>query len=98
MLRQYVICVALVAPIFGACRDSEIVQLEKVRDEVCACKTAKCAEAALDHVPKQNVESSLRAQRIAREMLNCLAATYDKDRPTQDPDAESPEPAPEPTP
>lgn len=87
MLRLYVICVALGAT---ACRDSEIEKLEKARDEVCACKTAKCAEAALDHVPKQNVEASPRAQRIAREMLDCLAHAYELDRPTQDPDAETP--------
>jgi hypothetical protein len=87
VLRLYVICVALSAT---ACRDSEIEKLEKVRDEVCACKTAKCAEAALDHVPKGTVEASPRAQSLAREMLDCLAHAYERDRPTQDPDAETP--------
>jgi hypothetical protein len=90
VLRLYVICVALTV----GCRDSELVKLEKTRDEVCECKSVKCAEAALDHVPKSNVEPSPRAQRIAREMLDCLAALYDQDRPTQDPDAPS---EPEPT-
>jgi hypothetical protein len=91
VLRLYVICVALTA---GACRDNELAKLTKTRDEVCACKTVKCAEAALDHVPKSNVEPSPRAQRIAREMLDCLAALYDAGRPTQDPDAPDPAPAP----
>ena len=91
MLRLYVICVALT---LGACRDNELEKLEKTRDEVCECKTVKCAETALDHVPKSNVEPSPRAQRIAREMLDCLAALYEQDRPTQDPDALAPEPAP----
>ena len=86
MLRLYVICVALAQL---ACADSEVEKLDKVRVEVCACKTAKCAEAALDRVPKGNVESTARAQRIAREMLNCLADVYKRDRPTQDPDAPS---------
>ena len=87
MLRLYVICVALV---LCACRDNELAKLEKSRDEVCACKTVKCAEAALEHVPKSNVEPSPRAQKIAREMLDCLAARYEEDRPTQDPDAPAP--------
>lgn len=84
MLRLFVIFVALAGI---ACSDNEVKKLEKVRDEVCACKSAKCAEAALDHVPKGDVESTPRAQRIAREMLNCLAGLYDQERPTQDPDA-----------
>ena len=93
MLRLYVIWVALAA---GACRDNEIEKLENTRDEVCACKTVKCAETALDHVPKSSVEPSPRAQRIAREMLDCVAKLYDADRPSQDPDEPAPEPAPEP--
>lgn len=91
MLRLYVICVALT---LAGCRDKELDKLAKTRAEVCACKTVKCAEAALDHVPKTNVEPSPRAQRIAREMLDCVAKLYDADRPTQDPDAPEPEPAP----
>ena len=77
----FVISVAL-----GACGDREAEQLAKVRDEVCACKTAKCAEAALEGVPKTNIESTHRSQRIAREMLDCLAEIYEVDRPSTDPD------------
>ena len=86
MLRLFVIFVALAG---SACGSSEIKKLQKTRDEVCACKSAKCAEAALDHVPKGEVESTPRAQAIAREMLDCLATIYKQDRPTQDPDAET---------
>ena len=96
MLRLYVICVALAV---CACSDSEVEKLEKIRDEVCACKTAKCAESALDRVPKSNVEPSPRAQKVAREMLDCVAEVYEAERPTQDPDApieEASEPAPAP--
>ena len=89
MLRLYVICVALAS---GACRDNEIEKLENTRDEVCECKTVKCAETALGHVPKSTVEPSPRAQKIAREMLDCLAKLYDEGRPTEDPDAPVPEP------
>ena len=84
MLRLYVICVALAGT---ACSDNEVKKLEKIRDQVCACKTAKCAESALDRVPTGNVESTPRTQRIAREMLDCLAGIYETGRPTQDPDA-----------
>jgi len=84
MHRLYVICVALA---LGACGDLEAERLAKIRDEVCACKTAKCAEAALGRVPKGNVESNLRTQRIAREMLACLAEIYQAEEPTMDPDA-----------
>jgi hypothetical protein len=90
----FVISVALA----GACGDREAAKLAKVRDEVCACKTVTCARSALEQVPKQAVESNHRSQRIAREMLDCLAEIYDRDRPTADPDAEFPaEPEP-PTP
>jgi hypothetical protein len=79
-----VICVALA---LCACKDSEVAKLGTIRDELCACKTSRCGEDVLGHVPKQDVEPSPRAQQIAREMLNCLATLYDKERPTQDPDA-----------
>lgn len=85
MLGRFVICVALA---LCACKDSEVDKLGKIRDEVCKCKTATCAQAALDQVPKPKLESTPRAQQIAREMLDCVAVLYKADRPTQDPDAE----------
>jgi hypothetical protein len=85
VVLRFVICVALA---LCACKDSKVAKLGKIRDELCACKTSRCGEEVLDRVPKKEVEPSPRAQQIAREMLNCLAALYDKERPTQDPDAE----------
>lgn len=82
--RHFVICVALVA----ACKDHELRKLSTVRDAVCGCKTVQCAEAALADVPKAKVASSPRSQRVARQMLDCLAEIYEADRPTTDPDAE----------
>jgi hypothetical protein len=82
VLRLYVICVALVA-----CSDREADKLAKVRDQICACKTVACAEAALKRVPKHDAESTQRAQRLAREMLDCLAEVYHANEPTLDPDA-----------
>ena len=80
-----VIFVALAA---SACADAELKRLSAIRDTVCACKTAKCAEEALAGVPKKPVASSPRSQRIAREMMDCLAELYELDRPTADPDAD----------
>jgi hypothetical protein len=87
----------LVIPIaLAACGDPELEQLTKVRQTVCACETAACAEAALETVPKGKIESNHRSQRVARDMLDCLAKLYDGQRPITDPDAPV-EPPDEPT-
>jgi hypothetical protein len=79
----FVIWVALAA----GCGDRELEQMSAVRDEVCTCKTVPCAETALAKVPARKVESNTRTQRVAREMLDCLAELYNRGRPTLDPDA-----------
>ena len=38
-------------------------------------------------LPKDTKQPSRKAQQYAREMLDCLAEIYDRDRPTTDPDA-----------
>ncbi len=86
MRRAVVICVALV----GGCRDPEVAQLQAVKDTVCKCKTASCAEDALKKVPQHEIKSGHKAQRVARDMLDCLARIYEADRPTTDPDAPTP--------
>jgi hypothetical protein len=77
-----VICLAL-----AACGDSQVQKLEKVKEAVCACKTARCAETALGDVPQQQIVSNHRTQEVAREMLDCMAKLYDAERPSTDPDA-----------
>jgi hypothetical protein len=77
MFRWVVICVAFAA----ACGDSQEGRLEKVKDEVCACKTAGCAEKAMKAVPQQDVVSNHHSQQVAREMLDCLAKLYEAERP-----------------
>ncbi len=77
MFRRAVIWVALAS----ACSDSQEVRLEKVKDEVCACKTAGCAEKAMKSVPQQDVVSNHRTQQLARDMLDCLAKLYEAERP-----------------
>jgi hypothetical protein len=79
----FVICVALA----GGCDDREANKLAQIRDEVCACKTAKCGETALAKVPSKNIKSTQKSQRIAREMLDCLSELYKAERPTTDTDA-----------
>ena len=83
MKWSYVISVALI----WGCDDHGASKLAKVRDDVCACKTPQCAESALEAVPKQDIVSDHRSQRIAREMLDCLAELYAGERPDDDPDA-----------
>ena len=76
-----VICVA-----FG-CGDREAEQMAKVKDQVCACKTASCADAAMKNVPQGKVKAGHKAQGIAREIMECVAKLNEAERPTTDPDA-----------
>ncbi|MBA3819656.1 MAG: hypothetical protein H0X17_12240 [Deltaproteobacteria bacterium] len=92
MVRALVIGLAVLGA--GACRDPGLAELEAIKDEVCACKTTACGEAAIKKVPQHDVESNHRSQRIAREMLTCMADIYAADTPTTDPDAEQPAPPP----
>jgi hypothetical protein len=77
---------------FAACGDREVEDLVKVRDDVCACGSATaplaCADAAMKHVPKEDVRASRRARAVAREMLDCYARYAETGRPKSDPDAE----------
>jgi len=72
----------------AACGDSQEAKLEKVRDAVCACKTAGCAEVAMKEVPQKDIESNHRTQKLAREMVDCLSKLYDQGKPSTDPDDE----------
>ncbi len=83
----FVICVALALP---ACKDHELKKLASVRDEVCACKTVQCADAAMGKLPSKNVSSTPKSQEIARAMMDCLAELYQAEVPSMDPDAELP--------
>ena len=82
MRSAVVICVALL----GGCGDREAAQLERIKDAVCACKTSSCAEAAMKDVPQSDIKSTHKAQRFAREMMDCLSKLYEDERPSTDPD------------
>ena len=76
-----VICISL-----AACGDSQEAKLAKIRDQVCKCESPGCAEVAMKQVPKAAIESNHRTQKLAREMLDCLAKLYAK--PKADPDGD----------
>jgi len=81
----------------AACHDRELERLTAAKAEVCSCKTASCAEAAIKRLPAGTSESTDRMQAhrrqvIAREMIECLAKLQAAERPITDPDAEDSEP------
>lgn len=77
-----------------ACRDPALDTLTAVKTEVCACKTASCAEQALKRVPQGAIKQMTRAQEISRAMIECNAKLVEAERPSTDPDAEDPAEAP----
>ena len=85
MVRSLVIAVALIG-----CGDNQLDELETIRDEVCACKTPACGEAALKKVRQDKIKSSHKMQRVANEMLTCMSKLSEAGRPTTDPDADAP--------
>jgi hypothetical protein len=86
MVPRALLAIALLC----GCQDRSLEQLKDVKAEVCACKTAECAEAAMKKVPPVEKKADHRLQAVANEMLACLAKVYLKERPKTDPD----EPAP----
>lgn len=80
-------CLAILVMLV-ACKDQDIERLTAIKDEMCVCKTASCAEQAMKRVPKDKIKSTPRTQAIAREMMGCLAKLQAAERPITDPDAE----------
>ena len=89
MHRGLVILVAL----FAACGDEQVERMEAIKAEVCACKTAECAEAAMQKVQQTKLDAKPKVQRLAREMIDCVAELLEEGRPSADPDADT-EPTP----
>ena len=75
----------------AACSDRGSTQVEDISNKVCACKTSKCAQAALDELPKEPPNSSRRVQLAATEARNCLAKLLDEEKPNPDDEAGSDE-------
>lgn len=82
-----------IAFMLAACRDPALDQLTAIKTEVCACKTASCAEQALKRVPQGAIKRMTRAQEVSRAMIECDAKLIEAERPSTDPDAEDPTPA-----
>ncbi|MGE0549669.1 MAG: hypothetical protein AB7O24_20670 [Kofleriaceae bacterium] len=89
---RFVVGAAVVVAI--GCRDEQLEQLERVKAEVCACKTPECADAAMKKVPTENIESSYQSQRVAGALLDCLTKLYRGGPPNTDPDAPVDDPGP----
>ena len=74
---RFVVVLALLA----SCENKELTQLERVKQNVCACKDVACAETAMKSVPTGDLHPSHRQQGVARDMLDCLAKLYDAAKP-----------------
>ena len=85
MYRAFVIGVALFG---GGCHDEAVERLQRIKDEVCACKTPGCGEAAMKQVPTRETKASRQAQLLAHQMVECMSKLYLKDQPSTDPDDE----------
>jgi hypothetical protein len=72
----------------AACKDHDLERLSHVRDDVCACKEASCADQAMARLDKLALASTPRSQAIAREIMECRARLEEAERPSTDPDAE----------
>lgn len=64
---------AMAAVAAGGCKDRRLVQLENVRTEVCRCQDAACVNAALARLPTAGPKRERAAQRVAAEILECVA-------------------------
>ena len=58
-----------------------------MRDAVCACKTASCADDAMKTMPSEEIPSTPHTQHVARTMMDCLSKLYEAGRPSTDADA-----------
>ncbi len=90
MSRLPAIAWLVAAGLLVGCKDPQMDHLRAIRDDVCACKSSACADQAMARVPQTPVASTRRTQRVAREMLDCLAKLYEKTRPTTGPDETTP--------
>ena len=88
-------CLAILVTLV-ACKDHDLETLADLKSDVCACKTASCAEQAMKRVPKDTIKPTRTSRTLAREMMNCLARLEAAERPSTDPDAEDSAKAPAP--
>lgn len=87
-MMRVLVCLALGAAAAG-CGDPQLARLSEIREDVCACKTAACGEEAMKRVPELAIESDHRSQKLAREMIDCMAKLYLASRPGTEDEAGS---------
>jgi hypothetical protein len=80
-------CLAILVTLV-ACKAHDVEEMTAIKTEVCACKTASCADQAMARVPKESIGSNPRTQALAREMIECKVRLDAAERPVTDPDAE----------
>ena len=84
--------------VVAACADPHVENLAAVRDKVCACKTASCAEQELGQISQAPIKSTPHMQDLARAIQDCYAKRLAAERPaadSQDDSADQLEPEPE---
>lgn len=72
--------------------DPRLVEMKKVRDQVCTCVDGSCIEMAMKGMPKTRPDDLKEAERLGREILECIDA-----HPRAEPATETAEPATAPT-
>ncbi len=76
----------------SACSDPDVERMEKVRASVCICKDAGCVEAALKELPATGPKQERAAQRLASEIMHCVARVGEMTPKAAEPAAEAPSP------
>ena len=84
-MRWLAILAALIGASTAGCHDQEVAKLIEIKEAMCACRTAECAEKLMRQIPQRDARSTPRTQAVARQMLDCLAK-LEIARPTTDPD------------
>lgn len=87
------LALAALAALVGACKDRRLMQLENVRAEVCRCEDAACVNSALARMPTAGPKRERAAQRVAAEILDCVAKVGQQ-APSPAAPAQSPAPRP----
>lgn len=57
----------------AGCSDPKLERLTEARDAACRCKDQACVAAALAKVPADPPREARRAQRLAHEIMDCVA-------------------------
>lgn len=84
-------CLAILVTLgvtLGACKDHNLATLTDIKSDVCACKTAACAEEAMKRIPRDTIKQTKTSMTLARAMMECRARLAAAERPSTDPDAE----------